>query len=85
MGTARENDRIIIEKLDSFRELVELKFDNNSKEVSDIKEHLTRLNSQTAKNTKFRIRGNVYFKGLYIGLTAVLIPTVLMVIDKLTK
>jgi len=76
---------LIIEKIDSLRELTELKFENSDKQHQETNAHLEKLNGQTARNTQFRIKGSVYFKGLYIITTAILIPTIYLVIDKLWK
>jgi len=78
-----QDSEIIIQKVDALKELFEEKFSNNDEMHKVTNKHLETLNGQTAKNSQFRIRGNVYFRGLYLLLTVILIPTIYLIVDKL--
>lgn len=52
--------------ISSFRELMELKFEQNEKDHNSVNRHLKTLNAQVVKNTKFRTR----WAGAYFGVGA---------------
>jgi len=80
-----EDTKLIIEKIDSLKELFEERFNYSIQRHETTHNHLEKLNGQVGKNTRFRIKGGVYFKGLYVTVTVILIPTIYLIIDKLWK
>lgn len=65
---------VLAQKIDSLRELVDLKFKNNEECHNRVENHLTMLNGQTAKNTSFRITQSTINKVLYFVLTVIAVP-----------
>jgi hypothetical protein len=63
---------VLAEQIRGFRELVELKFEENRTAHKVTNNHLYDLNGQVKKNTKFRIQGV-----LLGGLAVLIIPTLL--------
>ena len=51
---------VLATKLDSLRELMELRFQQNEEAHKRVDNHLEILNGQVEKNTEFRVKGSVY-------------------------
>lgn len=69
------SNEVLATKLDGFREIVELKFQENAECHQKVENHLVTLNGQVAKNTKFRLRAGVYI-GLIAGLASTVATTI---------
>lgn len=51
---------VLATKIDSLRELMEVKFEQNRRDHQIMNEHFKMINGQISKNTEFRVKGSVY-------------------------
>ena len=72
MADPNPSNAVLSSKLDSLRELMEVKFGENQKEHKRVNTHLKELNGQVLKNTKFRWQAAVY------GCIAIIIVPLLL-------
>lgn len=71
MSESQPSNAVLASKLDSLKELMEVKFATNEQSHKDTNEHLKKLNGQVIKNTKFRWQTTVYG-----GLVVLVIPLI---------
>ena len=74
MSEETQNLGVVLERIANLSE----KMDINQ---AAIDKHFKLLNGQTAKNSKFRIQGRIYFGILFFLLTAMVIPVLLMLFE----
>lgn len=60
---------VLLAKMEGLRELFEEKFKANLDFHARTNEHLKKLNGQTAKNTRFRVRSMAYMSVAAFGVT----------------
>ena len=70
-------NEVLAQKIDSLREIMELKFVQNNADHDAVKKHLTRLNGQVAKNTKFITQIKSYWVVIMFIISTPWIITVL--------
>ena len=62
MSEGQPTNRELAQMIRGLREIIELRFDENVKEHTQVNEHLKTLNGQVIKNTTFRVK----WSGAYI-------------------
>ena len=70
---SRENNDLLIGKVDHLRELMELRFQENTKEHEGTKNRLDHLNGEVAKNSQFRVQSKIWLS-VFIALVTFLVP-----------
>jgi|TARA_R100000501_G_C2597006_1_gene95223 peptide methionine sulfoxide reductase MsrA len=76
------SNEVLAEMIKGFRELVEVKFDENCKSHERTEEHLIKLNGKVGKNTKFRERWKTIIAVIAI-VFGILVPVAQMVVTKI--
>lgn len=73
-----EDNKILETKLDSLRELIELRFKQNDKDHEVLTGKLGRMTGEVEKNSKWRTEGKIY-----IGIVGFLVATATSIVIKL--
>lgn len=60
--------------------LIEEKFEQNEQDHKAVRDHLAKLNGQTAKNTEFRIKQGTHNKWMYGLVISVAVPTLFLIL-----